>query len=563
MKTRKIALVLAGGVSLGSYEAGVLAELLYALDWLNRPETLDGRDPFELDIMTGASAGGMTAALVARIMMYDLPGRRDHLRRVWVDGVDIVGLLDQQDVPLNALLSKRVLAQLAHDYVVKGSDAPPIAPASFAPERLHLSLTLSNMHGISYEIPYFASTDSESQFVTTMFSDMANFTLERADLPGRRVWDTIVQSALACGSFPFAFQPHPLRRSSSDYRGSMQEHDTALFDRDMMFIDGGMFNNEPLGEAIDTASDVDGGTIEPDRIFLLVDPNINASNHVSEILLDDSITKHALRMGQMLLGESTAREWLRANRTNVDIEWRDHLVSQVGRMLREAELADAAAMAAAMKALASEIVARRRALLGADEVPDSYLESRSARTMKGEPFAALYASLGASSGEDGGAQPTHKQELFRYLVFVLNTVSNLKNKQKIHLSLIGADKRQVAGDTLSGFGGFFEHSWRLHDYRVGRRNAHALLPTMLGVPAYAKEPGTHEGAHEDYHLPPEWADYPNITIEKASHARRIAFSEVVLARADTVMSEFGIPKPVRWVARTVFLKRWLAGKLGL
>ena len=56
MKTRKIALILAGGVSLGSYEAGVLTELLYALQSLNATAEAEGRPTFVLDVMTGSSA---------------------------------------------------------------------------------------------------------------------------------------------------------------------------------------------------------------------------------------------------------------------------------------------------------------------------------------------------------------------------------------------------------------------------------------------------------------------------------------------------------------------------
>ena len=49
---KKIALILAGGVSLGSYEAGVLTELLYALETLNATALQEGRPRYVLDVMT-------------------------------------------------------------------------------------------------------------------------------------------------------------------------------------------------------------------------------------------------------------------------------------------------------------------------------------------------------------------------------------------------------------------------------------------------------------------------------------------------------------------------------
>jgi predicted acylesterase/phospholipase RssA len=66
---KRVALVLSGGVSLGSYIAGALDELLR---WLEA----DG--DFEIDVITGASAGATTAALIAHGL---LPGRRDGAAR--------------------------------------------------------------------------------------------------------------------------------------------------------------------------------------------------------------------------------------------------------------------------------------------------------------------------------------------------------------------------------------------------------------------------------------------------------------------------------------------------
>ena len=53
--------MLFGAVSLGSWEAGVLDELLYQLDRLNQDR--EPQDLFKIDVITGASAGALTAAL--------------------------------------------------------------------------------------------------------------------------------------------------------------------------------------------------------------------------------------------------------------------------------------------------------------------------------------------------------------------------------------------------------------------------------------------------------------------------------------------------------------------
>ncbi|HEU5424413.1 MAG TPA: patatin-like phospholipase family protein, partial [Nitrolancea sp.] len=61
MAKTRIAFVLSGGVSGGSYIAGALDEILRALK---------SSDQFEVDIISGASAGATNAALIAHRLCY-------------------------------------------------------------------------------------------------------------------------------------------------------------------------------------------------------------------------------------------------------------------------------------------------------------------------------------------------------------------------------------------------------------------------------------------------------------------------------------------------------------
>ncbi|MGF1536934.1 MAG: patatin-like phospholipase family protein [Elainellaceae cyanobacterium] len=152
---RNIALVIAGGASLGSYEAGVMTELLYALEYLNR--TRKPNEPeYVIDVITGGSAGALTAALTARIMMYDTKAR-SRLYEAWVERIDIVELMRR--APGNAILSKEVIRSLAQELIVDGTGevANRTDVASFAPRALRLGLSLSNMNGIDYALPALSS----------------------------------------------------------------------------------------------------------------------------------------------------------------------------------------------------------------------------------------------------------------------------------------------------------------------------------------------------------------------------------------------------------------------
>ena len=66
--TYRVAMAISGAVSLGSYEAGCVYELLNAFKEHNaNPQNT----PIEIDVLTGASAGGMTAAMIAQKLLYD------------------------------------------------------------------------------------------------------------------------------------------------------------------------------------------------------------------------------------------------------------------------------------------------------------------------------------------------------------------------------------------------------------------------------------------------------------------------------------------------------------
>lgn len=61
----RLSLTISGAVSLGAYDGGALAALLYAVR-----EIAAGDDPAaRIDVMTGASAGSITALLAARALL--------------------------------------------------------------------------------------------------------------------------------------------------------------------------------------------------------------------------------------------------------------------------------------------------------------------------------------------------------------------------------------------------------------------------------------------------------------------------------------------------------------
>ena len=153
---KKIALVIAGAGSLGSYEAGVLAELTYALDVLNQSrEPLDG------------PAGPKEGPFVRRIA-------EAHLL-----------------------------------------DAPStLNPASFAPDDLRVGLTLTNLNGLDYRVLTRSLNSPAPGFLTTRFSDESLFRFKKGGF-GEVDWPLLTDSALATGNFPLGFMPQALMRDAT------------------------------------------------------------------------------------------------------------------------------------------------------------------------------------------------------------------------------------------------------------------------------------------------------------------------------------------------------------
>src|SRR5580698_10536805 len=96
---KKLAITISGAVSLGSYESGVAFEILDALSqhnqWADQNKLSDER--IEIDVLTGASAGGMTVAMIAQRLLFDgaamNPPYNNPLYNAWVQDIDISKLL--------------------------------------------------------------------------------------------------------------------------------------------------------------------------------------------------------------------------------------------------------------------------------------------------------------------------------------------------------------------------------------------------------------------------------------------------------------------------------------
>jgi hypothetical protein len=348
---------------------------------------------------------------------------------------------------------------------------------------------------------------------------------------------------MASGNFPFAFTPHELRSDEEPWRG----HDMDPFPDEFTYIDGGLFNNEPLGEAVRLARKLDGTPerpgLDPTRKFLLVDANLNGSKHDPNFRKESTLPETVLRTLLVLLGDSSALDWLKAQRFNNEVGWRDDFLEALAGLVKVTDVADAQAFLSTLEAAADRMVDQKRDLFP-ERYPADYRQRGVARTL------ATFSSLTEDMGDT-------RKTIFGTLAFLLNSVSGLDKKGRLDLHVIYATPDQTAGDGIRSFAGFFSHAWRLHDYKVGRRAANAELRWILEGQdaAYPRDPAVQ------YDSP----DLGDVHMGNAPREPRERLREAVLKKVEELAKGLDLgPKWIRWATGPIarwFLKKAVKSKL--
>lgn len=246
--TFEIGLCMAGAISAGAYTAGVVDFLFEALEaWQqakNDDKATGKQTVLSHDVvitcMSGASAGGMTAAAIVS----GLPGKHEPVNtlsyagtpaqdnipyKCWVESVDVHDLLGLNDIGrlpdgVSSLLDCERIDWAASTYMkpVPGAGST----REYIADELQLFLTLGNLRGIPYKIRFKGEGEYSHQM--TLHKDYIHFVLSADDfdpqyacIPGLPIridpagartaqWDLFRNAALATGAFPLALKPRTL-----------------------------------------------------------------------------------------------------------------------------------------------------------------------------------------------------------------------------------------------------------------------------------------------------------------------------------------------------------------
>ena len=504
MPVKYLAITIAGAVSLGSYEAGATFEILDAIRQHNEnPETVAKGDFIRIDVLTGASAGGMTASILAQKLLFaknafvgpdgKSPAPYDNpLYNAWVQAIDLQGLLDAVDKPIPdgdpaalSLLSSNLIEKIAEDMLAQ-TDSTGQIPLdggmhnAIDPARgIRLGLALTNLNGVNYQYTMFGG----DPFCYTDFSDQMLRPLPVKDR-SFGTWKEISEAAVACGAFPIAFRTKDLCRSMADYQPSKTLVPFPTDPYTFTYTDGGVLQNQPLGMAKNLVDENDNHLENDNRFYLFVSPApMDGRQNLGLHETDINMIQIAKRLFEIYTGQSTFRDWIQAQEINREIEILDERASGLAQALASDKIDPIGLTNASQQILTL--------LYNSDAGVETQAQAMNRLSAQ---YAKEIGSAGAPPSGLGGPGST-KGNAFLHGILALEKSANLGERDRMQIYGIVTKDGLLAGAAVFAFLGFFDIRFRDHDYDWGRTVAQQLLnntafnqPGQLGPIRYTPAP---------------------------------------------------------------------------
>ena len=322
---KKLAITIAGAVSLGSYEAGVLYEVLDAIHQHNSDPATTDDERVVIDVLTGASAGGMTAIILAQKLLYsagEFQGPYDNpVYNTWVKRISLEGLqATQDDEPaIDSLFSSDLIEAISKEALKERYATLPPPPAqrhAAVEDAIRVGVALTNLNGVAYGYPVTPG----GKFVYIDYGDQLTRHVVAASCDTADFWEPLRQAAVACGAFPVAFRAQDLQRSAKsepdDYTGQNLEpweRDPAIF----TYSDGGILQNQPLGMAKNLVDMIDQHMHQEERFYLFVSPHAKDPEANDTFHAANADYLHLFqRLLDVVIGQSGFQDWITAKGMN-------------------------------------------------------------------------------------------------------------------------------------------------------------------------------------------------------------------------------------------------------
>ena len=549
--THKVAIAISGAVSLGSYESGTVYELINAVK-LHNETNPDER--IEIDVLSGASAGGMTAAMIAQKLLYDGEALEDPanniLHDVWVNRVDIDDLLNPNlgDDPSKSLLSSNRIRDNANYVFLTRYDQGQltIKPHIAAGKNIQLGLALSNLNGVDYQLPTYSSNAdglSQGEFIQTRNQD--RFTTEVNDgCDNKQYWTEVMTAGRACGAFPLAFRPLAVQRewSTADYKGLGAKDWTSFFNGQFNYADGGIFNNYPLGLARTLAQRNDSTAVDSDkRFYFYISPDAKVSSADYKFSAQDANMIQS--MGQIvksILSNSRFQDWVQTDSINGEIDKLHHRAKGLLEVVLQANEDELNAI---------RVTADQFCQLLYTENKGDYQRDFT----RAEDTFMRYVPEQTHLSED-------QKTVWLNAVLVMEVNANLTGKDKMRIYTITANTDELASSPVAAFFGFLDVRFREHDYLVGRLKARKTINHIISLVASgdSQQLPLKIAPLDTEELEAQLAAMSglrNATMADVKKATREKLYKRLKDRTGRIMASLGMNVAVRWLVFNFALRK--------
>ena len=309
-KTIRLGVCMAGAVSAGAYTAGVVDYLIETLErWerkkaairekkeqgleLTPEEELVPLHDVVIEVLSGSSAGGMTAAVLSYSLNddsyltkrngdipennYDIPAETDNptkLYNAWINMVDedqsttFKKLMDPEDVvsfsKMRSLLNSRPIDDIAAKAIPAQIN---FQPPPYISKQLSVVLSVTNMEGIPVDVSFTNVNDTNpTRNVLTTHSGFLHYKFNKEDkidfnyppmIISEENRGRLARAAKATGAFPIGLASRKIEIEGSHFqkfKDSMKARNLKVGlelpkneNYNFTAVDGGALNNEPIG----------------------------------------------------------------------------------------------------------------------------------------------------------------------------------------------------------------------------------------------------------------------------------------------------------------------------
>jgi hypothetical protein len=318
------------------------------------------------------------------------------------------------------------------------------------------------------------------------------------------------------------------------------------------YTDGGVFQNEPLGMAKNLVEQVPGGRLNAaQRGYLFIAPKPKQSDEVKNSpdpnvgfsAANANYKTLASRLADSVIGQSEFQDWSVAEGYNDQLLLLDERAGELQSLFLSGTLTPA------MTSPVSDALLRSFFAEGNHLTPASLANLNAARTQLRQQYAAEYARFGGRAVIADAWLAT---------VLVLELAARLHEKEEMLIYDFVAVPEQLASNGLLAFAGFFDVSYRKHDYDYGRSVAQQQLAK------YKAQPGS---VFSNLHWTPKPIDpidqnLNNVQMAQVDKTKRQKVYDQISDAADDLLTELNvnvfIRKPLMWFFIEEQIKKLLA-----